>query len=102
MPIPDQAEDDDDDNGPEVIAGPANSMAVHHAFAIGGAQHAYAGGHITKDQRDTIIKSARTALAKKKQAPNIRPPTNPVPATFGRLQPSVQATVPWREGSDSK
>jgi hypothetical protein len=74
----------------------------HHALAIGGAHHAFAGGHISAEQRDTIIQSARTALARRKTAAqnklNDATPGGKVAHYFGSLSPPP----PWREGAKSK
>ena len=70
----------------------------HHALAIGGAHHAFAGGHISAEQRDTIIQSARAALAKRKSKAQSITPKARAAAVFGSLAPPV----PWRDGAESK
>lgn len=57
----------------------------HHAMAIGGAHHAFMGGHIDEQTRDKIITSARKAIAKKKPpTPKAPEPPNPLKKKKGQ------------------
>lgn len=93
-PSPGAAATDDEEPSPAAVGIPAH----HHVLAIGGAHHAFAGGHITMQQRDSIINSARAALAKRKNIGQSMTPKARAGHVFGSLMPAV----PWREGGESK
>jgi hypothetical protein len=73
----------------------------HHALAIGGAHHAFKGGHIDKVTRDKIVASARAAMAKQKaeraqfQSRMKQAQTAAAPSPrFGSLMPAIPQAVP--------
>lgn len=70
----------------------------HHALAIGGAHHAYKGGHIDMATRDKIIASARKAMADQKAKKDgfrerMKTANEKEPSRFGALMP-VRTTMP--------